>query len=201
MWELLIQSFRKRNIEFTPDELTLLQSTFRYKEYRKHQYILQQGDVCRYKSFIIRGLTRTYDVDEKGQEHVLLFGAEDWWVVDLYSFLSGKPTSYNIDCLENTEVLQISRQSLDVLYAKIPKLNEYFRLLLQNAFISLSQRMVASLSRPAIERYDEFVAAFPHIEQRISNNQIASFLGVTPQSLSRLRKQSMERSRSKPKAL
>ncbi|MGZ3838598.1 MAG: Crp/Fnr family transcriptional regulator [Flavisolibacter sp.] len=193
MWDLLVQNIAKRNIILTSEELETLQSLFTHRRFRKNQYILQQGEIARYETFVVKGLTRTYEVDDKGQEHVLFFGPEEWWTGDLYSFLSDLPTNYNVDCLEDTEVLQISKKNLDALYEKVPKINQYFRILFQNAFISTAQRVGASLSKSALERYQEFREKYPHIEQRIPNHQIASFLGITPQSLSRIRRQYAEK--------
>jgi CRP-like cAMP-binding protein len=189
MWDVLIQNLAKRSVLLDAGELETLQSLFTHRKFRKNQYVLQEGNISGYENFIVKGLTRTYEVDDKGQEHVLFFGPEDWWVGDLYSFLSGTPSIYNVDCLEDTEVLQISKQHLDLLYEKVPKMNLYFRVLFQNAFISTAQRVGACLSKSALERYQEFKEKYPHIEQRIPNHQIASFLGITPQSLSRIRRQ------------
>jgi CRP-like cAMP-binding protein len=193
MYNLLLQNLAERGIFLTAEESETLQSLFSYKRFRKNQYILQQGDIARYETFVVKGLTRTYEVNDKGQEHVLFFGPEDWWVGDLYSFLSNNPSQYNVDCLEETEVLQISKKNLEALYIKVPKINQYFRILFQNAFISATQRVSASLSKSALERYQEFRAKYPDIEQRIPNHQIASFLGITPQSLSRIRRQYAEK--------
>lgn len=193
MWELLMQSMATRKVNLNAEELEILQRFFSHRKFRKNQYILQEGNISGHTNFIIKGLTRTYEVDDKGQEHVLFFGAEDWWVGDVYSFLTHAPSSYNVDCLEDTEVLRISKEDLDLLYEKIPKMNQYFRILFQNAFIALSQRVGSSLSKSAFERYQEFREKYPQIEQRIPNHQIASFLGVTPQSLSRIRRQYLEK--------
>jgi CRP-like cAMP-binding protein len=114
---------------------------------------------------------------------------EDWWIGDMYSFLSGNPSAFNIDCLEDTEVLQITKPNLDQLYNEVPKMNQYFRLLLEKALITTNQRIIASLRKTAAERYLEFLEKYPHIDQRVSNHQIASFLGITPQSLSRVRRE------------
>jgi CRP-like cAMP-binding protein len=134
-------------------------------------------------------VTRTYDVDAKGQEHIVHFGLEDWWVGDLYSFLTDTPSNYNIDCLEDTEALQITRANLETLYQSVPKMERHFRILVQNAFIASTRRISATLAKSALERYQEFINRYPHIEQRVPNHQIASFLGITPQSLSRIRSQ------------
>ena len=188
MFDLLIKNILKRNIHLTPEEIKILQSKFTHKHFRKHQYILQQGELSRFENFIVNGLTRTYEVDEKGQEHILQFGMEDWWIGDMYSFLSGKPSAFNIDCLEDTEVLQITKPNLEQLYSEVPKMNQYFRQLLEKALITTNQRIIASLRKTAAERYLEFLEKYPRIDQRVSNHQIASFLGITPQSLSRVRR-------------
>ena len=188
MFDLLIKNILKRNIHLTPEEIKILQSKFTHKHFRKHQYILQQGELSRFENFIVTGLTRTYEVDEKGQEHILQFGMEDWWIGDMYSFLSGKPSAFNIDCLEDTEVLRITKPNLELLYSEVPKMNQYFRLLLEKALIATNQRIIASLRKTAAERYLEFLEKYPRIDQRVSNHQIASFLGITPQSLSRVRR-------------
>lgn len=193
MWDLLIQNLAKRRIHLDAGEMEILQSLFTYRKFRRSQYILQEGNIPAYTNFVIKGLTRVYEVDNNGQEHVLFFGPEDWWVGDLYSFLTGNAAAYNVDCLEDTEVLQISKHHLDLLYEKIPKMNQYFRILFQNAYISATQRVSSSLSKSALERYQEFSGKYPHIEQRIPNHQIASFLGITPQSLSRIRRQYAEK--------
>jgi CRP-like cAMP-binding protein len=110
-------------------------------------------------------------------------------VGDLYSFLSGQATKYNIDCIEETEVLQITREQQEMLFQKVPKLERHFRIIIQNAYVASVSRIAGSLAKSALERYQDFIEAYPHIEQRVPNHQIASYLGITPQSLSRIRAQ------------
>ena len=186
MWDSLVKNLSKYVI-LTDEETAIIKSVFNFKKFRKHQYILQEGEVSRYETFVCNGVTRTYEVDAKGQEHIVQFGLEDWWVGDLYSFLTDTPSNYNIDCLEDTEVLQITRANLENLYQSVPKMERHFRILVQNAFIASTRRISATLAKPALERYQEFINRYPHIEQRVPNHQIASFLGITPQSLSRIR--------------
>lgn len=188
MWDLLIKNLSKF-VPLDPQEAEIVQSLFTYKKYRRKQYILQEGDVTRYETFIVKGVTRTYEVDDRGQEHIIQFGLEDWWVGDLYSFLTGNPTTYNIDCLEDTEVLHITKVDLETLYEKVPKMERHFRIMIQNAFIASTRRLSASLAKSAPERYEEFINKYPQIEQRVANHQIASYLGITPQTLSRIRSQ------------
>lgn len=186
MWDLLFKNLSKY-VELTPDDCEIIRSLFVYRKFRKRQYIQQEGDVTRFETFVVKGITRTYEVDDAGQEHVIQFGIEDWWVGDLYSFLTEIPSSYNIDCLEDTEVLQITKNDQEKLYHQVPTMERHFRILVQNAFIASTKRLSSSLSKSASERYEEFLQRYPHIEQRVPNHQIASYLGITPQSLSRIR--------------
>jgi CRP-like cAMP-binding protein len=195
MWDLLLQNFSKKDIHLTPEEITIVQSLFTHKKFRKHQYVLQEGEVALHDNFIIKGLTRTYTVDDKGEEHILRFSPEDWWTGDLASFLTGKPTVYNVDCLEDTEALRITFKDLEMLFEKVPKMNKYFRILYQRSIISYNMRVASALSKSATERYAEFIERYPGIVERVPNHQIASFLGIKPQSLSRIRHQAQPKSR------
>ncbi len=192
MYDLLYQHFNKY-VSLSEEEFEICKPLFRYKKFRKHQYILQNGEISRFETFILSGCTRTYEVDDTGQEHIIQFGLETWWVGDLHSYLTNSPSRYNIDCLEDTEVLQIPRVEMETMYAKVPKLERFFRLLIQKAYVASIDRIYSNLSKPAPERYQEFLLKYPQIEQRVPNHQIASYLGITPQSLSRLRKQFSEK--------
>ena len=176
-----------RFIILSSEDIGIIQSLFTARKYRKRQYILQEGDISRWETYVVAGLTRTYEVDDKGMEHVMQFGPEDWWVGDLYSFLTESATRFNVDCLEDTAVLQISKPDLELLYQKVPATERYFRIIIQNAYIASINRISSSLRKTAPQRYQEFMERYPHIEQRVPNHQIASYLGITPQSLSRIR--------------
>ena len=186
MWETLIENL-SRFIVLSKDDITIIQTLFIEKKFRKRQYILQEADVSRYETYVVTGLTKTYEVDDKGIEHIMQFGPEDWWVGDMFSFLTETPTRFNVDCLEDTQVLQISKPNLELLYQRVPATERYFRIIVQNAYIASINRISSSLRKTAPERYHEFIARYPHIEQRVPNHQIASYLGITPQSLSRIR--------------
>jgi len=192
MSDLLIRNLSK-HVRLTTDEEDIIRSLFTPRKFRKHQYVLQEGDVCRHETFIVSGLTRTYQVNDKGQEMVMQFGPSDWWVGDLYSFLTDKPSRLNIDCLEDTETLQITKASQEILFQKVPKMERHFRIMMQNAYISSINRISSAMSKSAAERYQEFLERYPFIEQRVPNHQIASFLGITPQSLSRIRGRKMSK--------
>jgi len=191
MIKTLIDNIAGKGVLLNTTEIRFLQSVFRYRKFRKNQYVLQQGDMSRYETYMISGLTRTYEVDDNGQEHVISFNPEDHWIGDLSSFYTGTPTYFNIDCLEETEVFQITHPDLEKLFIEVPKMNSFYRILYRNSIIAYNKRVGSALSKTALERYYEFQVRFPLIEQRVPNHQIASFLGITPQSLSRIRKQAM----------
>lgn len=189
MYELLFKNFERNALFLNGDEQDFLKSLFKHRSYRKNQYILQQGDVCKYETFVISGMLRTYLVDEKGQEHTMMFSPEDWWAGELSSFTAETPSIYNIQCLEKTEILQISKENMDLLFERLPKMNMYFRILYRNSIIAYNRRVAASLCNTALERYLDFMTKYPHIQQRIPNHLIASYLGIAAQSLSRIRRQ------------
>ena len=190
MSDLLIKNLSK-HVKLTAEEKDIILSLFTPRKFRKYQYVLQEGDVCRHETFIVSGLTRTYEVNEKGQELIMQFGPPDWWVGDLYSFLTDAPSKLNIDCLEDCETVQITKAAQEILFQKVPKMERHFRIMMQNAYISSINRIASAMSKSAAERYQEFLERYPFIEQRVPNHQIASFLGITPQSLSRIRGRKM----------
>lgn len=174
-------------IPLNNEEKELVNKTFHSRFYRKRQYVLQEGDVCTQFYFVVRGCLRMYKIDEKGSIHVLQFAAENYWINDLGSFHGVKPSSLNIDALEDTVVLQISRDDLISLYIQAPKFDRIFRVLLENSFIRLQERLLQNISSTAEERYQSFLEVYPQIINRLSQVQIAAFLGITPEFLSRLR--------------
>jgi CRP-like cAMP-binding protein len=196
MSEQLLLKNLARFISLDKEEEAYLVSKLKIKKLRKKQYFLQEGDVCKYQGFVFKGCLRAYEVDEKGVEHVVQFSPEDWWIGDIYSFYTNQPSRLNIEALEATELFIFDKDVFEDLYINIPKMERYFRLLMQNALISLSQRVVSSLSKSASERYCEFINRYPQIEQRVPNHQIASYLGIKPESLSRIRKQWIQNKKS-----
>jgi len=183
----LLLSHISKFISLTPEEAAYFESVLIRKKLRKRQYLIQEGDSVKYEHFVTKGCLRTYEIDEKGQEHVIQFAVEGWWTGDLHSFISGDPTTLNIDALEDCELEMVSRQALEDLYLRVPKFERYFRILIQNAFISTNRRVLSIMKMPAADRYKAFIERYPDIEQRVPNHQIASYLGITAQSLSRIR--------------
>jgi len=165
----------------------LVKNLFHARLYRKRHYVLQEGDVCAQFNFVIRGCLRMYKVDEKGNIHILQFATENSWINDLGSFHGLKPSTLNIDALEDTVVFQISRDDLIVLYTEGEMFDRIFRVLVENSLVGLQERLLQNISSTAEERYETFLYRYPHLVNRLSQVQIASFLGVTPEFLSRLR--------------
>lgn len=188
MFDLLHKKISEK-ISVTDEEFALCTSLFTTRKLRKKQYLLQEGDVCRYTIFVSKGILRSYTVDEKGGEHILQFAMEGWWAADLYSFLTDEPSSFNMDVLEDAELLLITRPSWDILLEKVPKFERYFRILIQNNLIATQRRLLESMSETAESKYLKFVKSYPESTQRIPQHMIASYLGITRETLSRLRKE------------
>ncbi len=150
---------------------------------------MNEGEVCKHISFVNSGCLRQYTIDNKGVEHIIQFAIEDWWVSDLHSFLSGKPATDNIDALEDSEVLLLEKSARDELLNSCPKMEKFFRILIEANHVATNQRISDSLSTSAEERYLNFIKTYPKIFEQVPQNQIASYLGITPQSLSRIRKE------------
>jgi CRP-like cAMP-binding protein len=194
MFDLILKNV-SRHITLTPEEAQYFTSILKKRSLRKRQYLLQAGDISRYECFVNKGCLRTYHVDDKGQEHIVQFAFEEWWTGEMYSFLTGQPSSYNIDALEDSELLLIEKSQWEQLFIEIPKFERLFRMLLQNAFISMQRRITDNMSLTAEERYIKFSKQYPQFEQRLPLRQIASYLGITPESLSRIRAKRAEGSK------
>ncbi|MNY20230.1 fumarate/nitrate reduction transcriptional regulator [compost metagenome] len=163
-------------------------SLLQRRSFKRKEYLLRQGEICRFETFIVKGCLRTYTIDENGLEHIVMFGVENWWVSDLSSFLTQTPATYYIDALEATEVLQITKENLEKLYVKVNKFERFFRLILQNAYVAQQNRINQNLSFTAEQRYLDFMKKYPQLEQRISQKQLSAYLGITPVFLSMIRR-------------
>jgi CRP-like cAMP-binding protein len=188
MYDLILKNI-SRFISLTTEEEKYFTFLLKVKKLKKKQYLLQEGDIARHEYFVTKGCLRTYTIDEKGQEHIIQFAIENWWTGDMYSFLTQNPAKYTIDALEDSELLCLEKSALEELYIKVPKFEKFFRHLLQNAFVSLQERVLGNLSQPADERYCTFITKYSDMEKRLPLKQIASYLGITPESLSRIRSQ------------
>lgn len=184
-----IIDYVNRVISLTPEEEEVLVSKITYRKYLKGQYLLQQGDICKFSGFIISGCTKTFFIDDQGQEHVVMFSVEDWWASDMGSFISQKPAVFNVQCLENTEIIQLSYDGQAELLEEIPKLERFFRIIVERAFVSSQKRIMRNFSMNAKQRYLYFRDQYPQIEQRIPQYLIASYLGITKEFLSKIKKE------------
>jgi CRP-like cAMP-binding protein len=190
--DLILKNVTK-HISLDQSEADFFISLLRHTTLKPKEYLLSQGDICRTENFIVKGCLRAFTIDERGFEHVIMLGVEDWWIGDLYSFLTQTPAAYFIQALEYTEVLRLSKNDLDVLYTNVPKFERFFRLIIQNAFIAQQKRINQNLSLSAEQKYLDFIKTYPQMEQRISQKQISAYLGITPVFLSMLRRKLAKR--------
>ncbi|HZG26412.1 MAG TPA: Crp/Fnr family transcriptional regulator [Chitinophagaceae bacterium] len=188
MFELLFEKVSE-NIVITEDEFAFCKTLFLPKKLRKRQFLLQEGDVNKYTAFVEKGILRTYTVDDKGAEHILQFALEGWWLADLYSFENNEPSAFNIEALENCELLLITNPSWETLLQKIPAFERYFRILVQNNLVATQRRLIGALSESAEEQYVKLLNTYPDCVQRVPQHMIASYLGITRETLSRIRNQ------------
>lgn len=184
--EPLLNYFNK-TIPLNAEETQLVTELFKSRLYRKRQFVLQENDVCNQFNFVVRGCLRMYKIDEKGNTYILQFASENWWMSDIGSFHQKKPSELCIDALEDTMVLQISYENLIKLYTSAPKFDRIFRVLIENSFVTLQNRLLQNISSTAEERYLSFLETYSDLSNRLSQTQIASFLGITPEFLSKLK--------------
>lgn len=192
MYDLILKNIA-RFITLTPEETERFKAILKPRTLRRRQYLVQAGDVFRYECFVNKGSLRIYQVDDGGQERIINFAFEGWWTGDMYSFLSGQPAIYHVDALEDCELLVIGKDQLEQLYIDIPKFDRFYRILLQNAYIAMQRRISDNMILSAEERYLHFIERYPQFEQRLTQKHIASYLGITPESLSRIRRQRLNR--------
>lgn len=176
------------NIFLSDDEWQQFSKPFKLQEVSKKEFLLKEGEVCKFEAFVNKGLFKVYHVDSKGSEHVLYFGAEGWWVGDIDSFANQIPARLFIEALEHSEILIISKDDKETLYETLPKVERLFRIMGQKRVAALQRRMIDNLSKTATERYADFINDYQQITQRLTNRQIAAYLGMSHEFLSRIRR-------------
>jgi CRP-like cAMP-binding protein len=191
MFELILANVSK-HINLSNEEKEYFISVLQPKKLRKRQYLVQAGEPCRYECFVTKGCLRQYYVDDKGLERILSFAIEDYWMSDMYGLITGQPALTNIDALEDCELVLIDKNAFEELLVRVPKFERFFRIILQRAFVSHQRRIIENISLQAEDRYCRFVERYPSLEQRLPQKQIAAYLGITPESLSRIRRQRLE---------
>jgi len=184
---LLLQNIAK-HIQLTEEETTFFSSLIVSRKLSKKTLLLAAGQDCRYLSYVDSGALRSYFVDKDGKESTIMFAIADWWITDMYCYLNVKPAMMYIEAIEDSSITQISRSNFDQLLNKIPKFEKFFRILMQNAYTREQLRIMENLSSTAQERYDNFLIKYPQIVKQVTQKQIASYLGITPEFLSTLKK-------------
>ena len=184
--ELILKNVAK-HIQLNPDEQDLFLSKLHPLKIKKKQLYLHRGEICKQASFVVSGCLRAYTIDDNGFEHILSFAPADWWIADMYSLISQKPAYLNIDALEDCQVLQLSKVNQEMLYTEIPQFERYFRIITENSLVGYQQRTLDSLSLSAQDRYLNFCKRYPSLINKIPQKHIASFIGVTPEFLSKMR--------------
>ncbi|TDE17195.1 Crp/Fnr family transcriptional regulator [Dyadobacter psychrotolerans] len=187
MFDILFSHIQEK-VSLNDDDKEKIKTFFVSKKLRKRQYLLQEGDVCKQMAFVAKGLLRSYNVDDKGDEHMSVFGWEGWWLSDLNSFLTGEPAVLNLDAIEDSELLMISRADYEALTLTVPIMDRYFRILYQNSLVTKERRLISSITHSAEEKYVQLAESNPKIIERIPQNLIASYLGIAPETLSRIKK-------------
>jgi CRP-like cAMP-binding protein len=180
------------SLPLTAEEEVLIETAFQHKKLRKKQYFLQEGDVCKYAGFIVKGAVRQYSVDDKGTEHIVNLYLENYWATDRESSIMLTPSVYNIDAWEDTEMLIITRAEMLDLMDKIPALVKMVHSMDERNAIANQRRLNSTISNTAEKRYQEFATNHPQFIQRFPQHLIASYLGITKETLSRIRKQAMK---------
>lgn len=184
----LILNNVSKHIALTPYEKDIFTGMLQTKQLKRKQPWLTTGDICKHSAFVISGCLRGYTVDNNGFEHVLSFAPRDWWMADMYSLLTHMPGNLNIEALEETEMLLLPKASQDELYRLVPKFERVFRILAEKSLVAYQQRLIDNLSLPAAERYARFCSRYPTLIYHLPQKQIASYIGVTPEFFSKMRK-------------
>lgn len=169
-------------------DIPLVEKAFVAKKLKRRDMLLQAGDTSNHMRIIAEGCLRVYYLDMEAREHILQFGIEGWWVNDLYSYLTKTPAQYFIQAIEDTTVLQVHRDALEQLFDQAPMMERFFRLKIQKAYVALQERTIKGISDSAEKRYLAFQQQYRALEQRLPQYMIASYLGITPEHLSAIRK-------------
>lgn len=178
----------KKYIDLSESEFTKLSSFYHIEEIQKNQMILSEGEICDFEGYILEGCFKIFYNEDNIKEHILYFAVEDWWVLDIGSFVSGTPSKLNIQALEDSKVIMISKEQKEKLYQEMPQTERLFRLMNQKALESIQLRMISMLNKTADKRYLEFKSKYPTLEQRIPQHQIAAYLGISHEFLSKIRR-------------
>jgi len=178
----------RKYIEISDEKLEKYCSAFILRKINKKEFLLKEGDVCAHEGFVLKGCFKVFRTNENADEQILHFGIEDWWLSDMDSFINQIPSQLNIQAIEDSEILLISKEDKERLYLELPEVERLMRLKFQMSIIALQRRIIDNLNKPSDERYQDFLRDYPRIAHRLTNIQIAAYLGVTPEFISRIRR-------------
>lgn len=184
----LFKKHLAKHISLSSSEFDKFIEPFKLKIIKKKEFYLQQGEVCKYEAFVIKGLFKIYYLDNKGSENIINFAASDWWLGDIDSFNNETPSKLFIEALEDSEIFIINKYDKEVLYEELPKVEKLFRIMGQKAMVALQRRVIDSISKTADLRYVDFIEKNSSIAQRLTNLQIAAYLGISHEFLSKIKK-------------
>lgn len=184
----LLKKNISKHILLTEEQADEFCELFESRFVKKKELLLKAGEICRFEGFVNKGLFRVYHIDRDGVDQVLYFAAEDWWVADIDSFTNERPSWLYIEALEDAEILLISKENKEFAYRNIPEIEKLFRIMTQKTHVFLQRRIIDNMSKTADERYIEFIERYPQLYQRLSNLQIAAYLGISHEFLSKIRK-------------
>lgn len=187
MYDIIFRHIEEK-VKLTSEEKEHITTFFKPKKLKKKQFLVVEGHVCQYLTFVSKGLLKAYHVDDKGNEHINQFSPEGWWTSDMSSFFGGGISFYSIDAMEDSEVLVITSEDFENLTVQVPIMDRYFRLLFQNSLITKERRLISSHTHTAEEKYKYMAEQNPDLVKRIPQNLLASYLGLSPETLSRLKK-------------
>ena len=184
--EEILREQIEKIVKLTDEEFRFVLSHFKVKAFKKHQYVLQAGNPAPNDHFVVKGLLKSFYLDEAGKTHILQFAMEDWWISDPQAYHNGVNATLNIDCLEDTQTYTISLENREKLCAESRKMEFFFRKKTQSGYIALQKRIQSLMSQTAKERYDQFILLYPQLSQRLPKALIASYLGISRETLSRM---------------
>ncbi|NRS87377.1 CRP-like cAMP-binding protein [Flavobacterium sp. 7E] len=184
--QLILQNIAK-HIMLSPEEQLLFLSKVSTQQFKAKSILLNSGDICKYSYFVNSGILRSFNINDHIVEHVLNFATEGYWIGDMYSLLSQKPGNLFIEVLEDAEVVFLSKENQELLYKEIPKLERFFRILIENSLVANQERLMDNLSLSAEERFEKFCGKYPTLIQKVPQKQIASYIGVTPEFFSKMK--------------
>ncbi len=183
-----LQKHIREYVDISDEKLEKYCNAFTYRKIKKKEFLLMEGSICDFEGFVVKGCFKVFHTDRNAAEQILYFAIEDWWISDIDSFINRIPSRLTIQALEDSEILLISKKDKEKLYQEMPEVERLMRLKFQSSIIALQRRIIDNLSKSSEERYIEFLKKYPQTAHRLTNIQIAAYLGVTPESLSRVRK-------------